>query len=62
MELEALIQGFNPLNQVYVFNEWDSLCDEFYMDIGRFNPLNQVYVFNVVFGCATHATGHVLIP
>ena len=37
--------GFNPLNQVYVFN----VNSHFVMDdvwcVG-FNPLNQVYVFN----------------
>ena len=37
--------GFNPLNQVYVFNENDYVLDCYYWE--SFNPLNQVYVFNL---------------
>ena len=44
-----LIISFNPLNQVYVFNEmvevgWSQAELE-----ARFNPLNQVYVFNNIY-------------
>ena len=38
--------GFNPLNQVYVFNQKLYKKCSFMMDGRRFNPLNQVYVFN----------------
>ena len=38
--------GFNPLNQVYVFNE--ECITDFRKAYKGFNPLNQVYVFNVV--------------
>ena len=38
--------GFNPLNQVYVFNEM-IIKDKVYLKKNdSFNPLNQVYVFN----------------
>ena len=39
--------GFNPLNQVYVFNEIDCF---YWNEMGRIrlNPLNQVYVFNQI--------------
>ena len=38
--------GFNPLNQVYVFNRrWIPNMWNFF---DGFNPLNQVYVFNMV--------------
>ncbi len=38
--------SFNPLNQVYVFNQifGDRLQERCFGD--SFNPLNQVYVFN----------------
>ena len=38
-------QRFNPLNQVYVFNNYD-LFKYYRSRKLRFNPLNQVYVFN----------------
>ena len=38
---------FNPLNQVYVFNEqWTK--DAMITSSLGFNPLNQVYVFNMM--------------
>ena len=37
--------GFNPLNQVYVFN-WEIADLNRSISTSRFNPLNQVYVFN----------------
>ena len=40
----SLFPSFNPLNQVYVFNDRGIITlrkSDF-----RFNPLNQVYVFN----------------
>ena len=37
--------GFNPLNQVYVFN-CKRVCLQCYVYLS-FNPLNQVYVFNI---------------
>ena len=39
------MEGFNPLNQVYVFND-DELSWIYAVSSG-FNPLNQVYVFNL---------------
>ena len=39
-------RGFNPLNQVYVFNSVPQLFN--YICLHGFNPLNQVYVFNFV--------------
>ena len=39
----GLVRGFNPLNQVYVFNTERKTDRQ--MGYG-FNPLNQVYVFN----------------
>ena len=42
----ALNAGFNPLNQVYVFNEVVAEGGVVSSDDG-FNPLNQVYVFNL---------------
>ena len=38
-------KGFNPLNQVYVFNFVPSSRTTLF-STSRFNPLNQVYVFN----------------
>ena len=38
-------EGFNPLNQVYVFNE-QIIFIKFIRFMTGFNPLNQVYVFN----------------
>ena len=38
--------GFNPLNQVYVFNRLYAIYNGNAKKIG-FNPLNQVYVFNI---------------
>ena len=37
---------FNPLNQVYVFNEDPSNTELLSYWHESFNPLNQVYVFN----------------
>ena len=37
--------SFNPLNQVYVFNQEQRKQEQRRQD-QRFNPLNQVYVFN----------------
>ena len=39
--------GFNPLNQVYVFNNLTQKEEDSADDIEGFNPLNQVYVFNL---------------
>ena len=36
---------FNPLNQVYVFN--NKTFQKYYRPTDGFNPLNQVYVFNI---------------
>ena len=48
MSLISLVQqvGFNPLNQVYVFNK--TIYGGIFMakEYESFNPLNQVYVFN----------------
>ena len=41
-----LYWGFNPLNQVYVFNLKDDSVKSFEKYKDSFNPLNQVYVFN----------------
>ena len=38
-------EGFNPLNQVYVFNTGIAIHMT-HIRIVSFNPLNQVYVFN----------------
>ena len=38
--------GFNPLNQVYVFNSCDFQWSNVFKKSLGFNPLNQVYVFN----------------
>ena len=38
--------GFNPLNQVYVFNKTTDEQKAEEDNQRRFNPLNQVYVFN----------------
>ena len=38
--------GFNPLNQVYVFNTLTPLKRVCVVITASFNPLNQVYVFN----------------
>ena len=43
--------GFNPLNQVYVFNAACAAQEITVQEITRFNPLNQVYVFNDMNGC-----------
>ena len=40
---------FNPLNQVYVFNNYGKRNQGHCKQAG-FNPLNQVYVFNCLFG------------
>ena len=40
------INGFNPLNQVYVFNLGEFNGGVLARHWLRFNPLNQVYVFN----------------
>ena len=37
--------GFNPLNQVYVFNKTHKMESDVLVP-HCFNPLNQVYVFN----------------
>ena len=43
---EAMVKGFNPLNQVFVFNlsKLKNSLDTPYIS---FNPLNQVFVFNL---------------
>ena len=38
--------SFNPLNQVYVFNEVIAYINKIIYANKSFNPLNQVYVFN----------------
>ena len=40
-------EGFNPLNQVYVFNTGIAIHMMRSGAVSRFNPLNQVYVFNL---------------
>ena len=40
-----MLMSFNPLNQVYVFNNIGDIIKLNDGNIG-FNPLNQVYVFN----------------
>ena len=44
--IESVTAGFNPLNQVYVFNLYKKLTDYLKEVLDGFNPLNQVYVFN----------------
>ena len=43
---EVICAGFNPLNQVYVFNGENKMSKCALNDYEGFNPLNQVYVFN----------------
>ena len=57
------VAGFNPLNQVYVFNSFCSLSFTI-LSSARFNPLNQVYVFNMMNETVEHFASRylVLIP
>ena len=58
-----LLSGFNPLNQVYVFN-WFMVLIKNKFTLSSFNPLNQVYVFNTSIRVNKHMciTKYVLIP
>ena len=47
MALSVHLFGFNPLNQVYVFNHDLQVCEADKCRPACFNPLNQVYVFNL---------------
>ena len=44
---------FNPLNQVYVFNNAVLFPLILFIPMESFNPLNQVYVFNYVLSSKT---------
>ena len=45
-KLAQELRGFNPLNQVYVFNNMKVVVKVNVNFLSSFNPLNQVYVFN----------------
>ena len=47
----ALEKRFNPLNQVYVFNNRKDSRYPCMSWLYSFNPLNQVYVFNLLKKC-----------